>query len=238
MALMALIPLGVLAGILTTIAGLGGGILLQVALSLAVGPREALAITAPALLVGNLHRAFLYRASVDRAVARAFVAGALPGSLAGGLAAVVLPAWAMQALMVTMAGLAVARHFGWWRWRPSPAVMAPAAAGIGAISATSGGAGLLVSPLMLSAGLTGEGYVSTVAVGAVAMHLGRLAAYSAGGMVSARTLGLAGALTVAILAGNAIGARLRARIPAAAAPRIELGALGVATALALAGVAR
>lgn len=235
---MGLIPLGVLAGILTTIAGLGGGILLQVALSLALGPRDALAITAPALLVGNLHRALLYRASIDRGVARSFVLGALPGSVVGGLAAVVLPAWVMQGLLVTMAALAVSRHFGWWRWRPPAAVMTPVAAGIGAVSATSGGAGLLVSPLMLSAGLTGERYVSTVAVGAVAMHVGRFAAYSAGGMVSGRTLGLAAALTAAILVGNTLGARLRAHIPPAAAPRIELGVLGVATALALAGVAR
>jgi uncharacterized membrane protein YfcA len=235
---MGLIPLGILAGLLTTIAGLGGGILLQVALSLVVGPRLALAITAPALLVGNLHRAILYRAHVDRAVARSFALGALPGSLVGGLAAVVLPAWAMQGLMVAMAALAVSRHFGWWRWKPSAAVMLPAAAGIGAVSATSGGAGLLVSPLMLSAGLTGERYVSTVAVCAVAMHVGRLAAYSAGGLVTARTLALAAALTAAILVGNTLGARLRGSIPAAMAPRIELGVLGVATTLALAGVAR
>jgi uncharacterized membrane protein YfcA len=235
---MGLIPLGILAGILTTIAGLGGGILLQVALSLVVGPRLALAITAPALLVGNLHRAILYRAHIDRAVARSFVIGALPGSVVGGLAAVVLPTWAMQGLMVAMAALAVSRHFGWWRWKPSAAVMVPAAAGIGAVSATSGGAGLLVSPLMLSAGLSGERYVSTVAVSAVAMHVGRFAAYSVGGLVSAHTLGLAAGLTVAILVGNTVGARLRTSISATLAPRIELGVLGVATALALAGVAR
>ena len=48
----------------------------------------------------------------------------------------------------------------------------------------------------------------------------------------------AAALTAAILVGNTLGARLRGHIPAAMAPRIELGVLGVATTLALAGVAR
>lgn len=235
---MGLIPLGILAGMLTTIAGLGGGILLQVALSLVVGPRVALAITAPALLVGNLHRAVLYRAHIDRNVARAFALGALPGSVVGGLAAVVLPAGVMHALMLGMAALAIARHLGWWRWEPSRAVLVPAAAGIGAVSATSGGAGLLVSPLMLSTGLSGERYVSTVAVAAVAMHAGRFVAYGLGGLVNGRSLALGAALTVAILLGNLLGARARARLSAATAPRLEVGVLCVATILAVAGVAR
>jgi hypothetical protein len=68
--------------------------------------------------------------------------------------------------------------------------------------------------------------------------VGRFAAYSVGGLVSAHTLGLAAGLTVAILVGNTVGARLRTSISATLAPRIELGVLGVATALALAGVAR
>lgn len=235
---MLFIPLGVLAGLLTTIAGLGGGILLQVALSLSLGPRVALAITAPALLIGNLHRAILYRAHIDRGVARSFVIGALPGSVVGGLAAVVMPVWAIHGLMLAMTSLAVARYAGLWRWRPSARVMVPAAAGIGGISATSGGAGLLVSPLMLSTGLTGEAYISTVAVSAVAMHTGRLLAYGAGGLVTARTLAYGAGLTVAILVGNTLGARARRVIPESAGPRLELAVLLVATALAVAGVAR
>ena len=48
--------LGVLAGALTTVAGLGGGMLLIYALAALGDPHVALAATAPALLVGNLHR--------------------------------------------------------------------------------------------------------------------------------------------------------------------------------------
>ncbi len=235
---MILALLGTLAGVLTTLAGLGGGILLQVALSLAVGPHRALAITAPALLVGNLHRALLYRAHIDRDVARDFVLGALPGSVVGGLAALALPVWAVHALMLAMVSLALLRRAGVWRWRPSRAVMLPAAAGIGAVSATSGGAGLLVSPLMLAAGLTGERYVSTVAVGAVAMHAGRLLAYGLGGMVTRETLAQGAVLTVAILVGNGIGARLRRHLDADAGARIEVAVLCVATVCAIAGVGR
>lgn len=235
---MLFVPLGILAGMLTTIAGLGGGILLQVALSLVLGPRVALAVTAPALLAGNLHRALHYRAHIDGSVARSFVLGALPGSLLGGTAAVMMPPAAMQALTLSMAALAVARHAGLWQWKPTATVLIPASAGIGMVSATSGGAGLLVSPLLLSTGLTGERYVSTTAVAAVSMHAGRLVAYGAGGLVSAQTLAYSAVLTAAILVGNVLGARARKHLSVSLAPRIELGVLWVATALSLAGVAR
>ena len=81
---MALVPvLGVLAGILTTVAGLGGGMVLMLALSLLTSPTVALAATAPALLAGNLHRSVMFRGQVDRRVATSFAAGAFPGALPG-----------------------------------------------------------------------------------------------------------------------------------------------------------
>src|SRR5262249_45454596 len=82
-----LLPLlGLIAGVLTTIAGTGGGIILALTMSLAMPPALALAVSAPALLLGNLHRAWVHRAEVDRRVAPAVAGGALLGSLAGGFA--------------------------------------------------------------------------------------------------------------------------------------------------------
>ena len=63
--------LGLLAGILTTIAGQGGGLMLLLACSSMLGPHAALAVTAPALLFGNLHRSILLRGHIDRSVAGA-----------------------------------------------------------------------------------------------------------------------------------------------------------------------
>src|SRR5690349_10895588 len=78
------VSLGLLAGALTTVAGLGGGMLLLLALATLGEPHEALAVTAPALLVGNLHRLWMGRRELDRETALPLVAGALPGALVGG----------------------------------------------------------------------------------------------------------------------------------------------------------
>ena len=56
-------------------------------LSLASSPLYAVAHTAPALLLANAHRAFLYRESLDRKVAGAFILGTVPAALVGSLVA-------------------------------------------------------------------------------------------------------------------------------------------------------
>ena len=232
-----LLPLGALAGVLTTVTGMGGGVLLLLALSLASGPAEALALTSPALLVGNLHRLALYRGDVDRRVASSLALGALPGSLLGGLVAVALPALAVQALLVLATALALTRALGLYDVRPSTAALVPAGFGVGAAAATTGSAGLLIGSLILASGLTGARYIATVAAVAVAMHLGRIVAYGAGGLVTTTTLLASAALALAILAGNTVGERVRRGLDARLATRLELGVLVTCMLLALAGLA-
>lgn len=237
MSLLVLLPLGLLAGCLTTLAGLGGGVLLVLALSLAHSPAEALAMTSPALLVGNLHRLALGRRDVDRPVARAFALGAVPGSALGGALAVTLPHALLQALLLVTTALALARAAGWLHFRPGAGALVPAGFGVGAIAATTGSGGLLVSPLLLATGLTGARYIATAAAAAVAIHVGRIAGYGAGGLVTRTTLVASLVLALAILLGNALGQHLRPTIPPRAGTRLELGVLLVCVALALAGLA-
>lgn len=231
-----LLVLGVLAGGLTTVAGLGGGVLLILALSLGTSPAEALAISSPALLVGNLHRLVVGRHEVDRWIARALALGALPGSALGGLLAVAVPTVVLEALLVLTTALALARTFGYLSFKPGARALLPAGFGIGVATATTGGGALMLSPLLLATGLTGARYVATAAAVAVAIHVGRLLGYGAGGLITRETLIAAAILAVAIIAGNALGQRLRRHIDAAAGARLELGVLLVCVALALAGL--
>lgn len=233
-----LIPLGLVSGVLTTIAGLGGGMLLVVILGAAVDPRFALAVTAPALLVGNSHRAWLFRQAIDRRLARSFVAGAVPGSLVGGFFAVAVPELVLHLATLAVTVLAIARVAGIVQWTPSTTQIVPASAGIAVVNATAGGAGVLISPLMMASGLRGEAYVATSAVVAVSMHVVRTVAYGVGGMITAETVAAAALVAVCLLAGNVLGKRLRAHLTEKANLRIEVGVLVVATLVALGGALR
>ena len=100
------VALGLFAGALTTVAGMGGGMCLTLALSFLFDPRSALAITSPALLIGNIHRVWLFRKDVRWDVTWRFALGALPGALIGAIAAASLPGSVLSWLILGAAGVA------------------------------------------------------------------------------------------------------------------------------------
>lgn len=230
-----LILLGVPAGVLTTLAGQGGGLFLLLACSALHGPREALALTAPALLFGNLHRAVLFRRALARDVARRIALGAVPGAIVGGLASAVVPPLVLNLLLVVMTGAALARAAGLVPSLPARALI-PAGAVVGALTGTSGGAGVLLSPLLLATGLGGAAFVGTSATVAVLTHAGRLLAYGSLGLLRLELALPVVALTAALFAGNAAGERLRRRLGERTTRALELGVLVVCAALSVAQV--
>ncbi len=225
---------GVAAGVITTVGGMGGGMTLLLVLSLIAGPRAALTWTAPALLLGNLHRVMRYRAAVDRRLARALVVGGFLGSVLGALVVVRLPEAALRLGVAAMAMVALGKRMGWLRWRIAPRHVGPATFVNGAVCATSGGAGLLTAPLLMAAGLAGDAWIATNSVGAVAMHLGRLTGYSLGGAVASTDLALAGGLALMITAGNEVGVWLRRRLSAGLRARFETGVMATLLCVSLA----
>lgn len=239
MELATLALLGLAAGVLTSLAGQGGGLFLLIACSALHGPRAALAMTAPALLLGNLHRAWIYRRSVDRPIAWRMALGGLPGALLGGLVAGTMPEGMFDVVLVGMTALAIAKALGWVRFTVPRSALAPAGFGIGAMTGTAGGAGVLLAPVLLSSGLSGATYVGTSSVVAVVTHLGRVAAYGSVGLFAssgARVGAAAVTLALAIFAGNSLAERIRPRISARVATRIEYVTLAICVALSVARI--
>jgi hypothetical protein len=234
---LALALLGVAAGALTTLAGQGGGLFLLLACSALVGPHAALAITAPALLLGNGHRAVLFRAALDRGVALRMIGGAVPGSFLGGLVAGVTPPAALHVLLVVVTALAIAKALGWVRFGVPRRALAPAGLLLGAMTGTAGGAGVLVAPILLSAGLRARPFIATTSAVAVATHAGRVVAYGWTGVLHRELLAATAVVTLAIFAGNVAGERVRARLSETTTTRLEYGVLVVCVTLAVLGVA-
>lgn len=229
--------LGCGAGVLTTVAGLGGGMVLLLALSVVLSPAQALTATAPALLVGNLHRLAMFRKDLQVSVASHFALGALPGAVLGGLCVAHVPEGVVRLAMLVLMMLAVFRAVGLLTFTPSARWLVPAGAGVGVVTAGGGGAGVLAAPLLLGAGLRGHAYVATGACCAVVMHAGRLLAYGASGLMNSSAWGCAAVLAVSIPIGNALGRYVRTHVTEVTMHRVEVGAMVLGTTLAVWGLA-
>lgn len=223
---------------LTTLAGQGGGLFLLLALGVLRDPHEALALSSPALLLGNLHRAVLCRRDVAWKTALGLVVGAAPAAVVGGMFAERIPAVAISVVLVLLTVFAISRRLGALTVRVPARAFPIAGAVVGFLTGTSGGAGVLVSPLLLSGGLTGRSFVGTAAVVACAIHIGRVASYATTGLLHVDQATAVACLTVAIFAGNALGDRLRRYFTERASTRFELGTLVVCVVVSLLGLAR
>lgn len=202
---------GLLAGALSTVTGMGGGISLVAVLSIVMGPHVALATTAPALLVGNIHRTTRHRHAIDRVVAKQFALGALPGALLGGFLSVAIPELALSVVLVLVTLLALGRSYGRFELTPRAGWVVPVAFGAGTVAATSG-AGVMVAPLLVAGGLTGEALVATASFIAIVLHVGRLAGYGLSGLLGGAALTTSVVLAVFLVSGNLLGERLRAHL--------------------------
>lgn len=246
-----LIPIGVVAGILTTVTGVGGGMVALSLLSLAMTPAAALAVSAAAFTIGNAHRLLLYARAVERRVVARFGLGLGSGALVGAALVPKVPAQVLRLALAAVAVASLARALRQrWQAARSAAVAAPlrppsplgggrlvaAGAVTGAIGAGAGGAGVLVAPLLLAAGLRRDAYVATVAACAIVLNGARVLGYALGGLYTAAMGPQVAVLALALVVGNLVGRAVRGRLPGELLDRIELAAPVVAIGLALAGL--
>lgn len=232
------IPLGVLAGMLTTVAGIGGGLVMTLVLAALWDPHAALAVTAPALLLGNVHRLGLFREHLDMTRSLRLAGPAALGALAGGLVTVALPDLALRGLLLAVTGLALVRERGWIRIPAGRAWTVGGGLLLGFVTATTGGGSLLLAPLLLTTGLRGAGFIATGAMIAASIHVARILAYGGTGLLGVDVLPLAVVLGIAVLLGNLGGRRLRPRLGDRACHRLTWVVLIGGLLLALLGLGR
>ncbi len=231
-----LVTLGILAGLITTLSGFGGGLVLVTALALLWDPLTALTLSSLALLFGNAQRVWLFRQQWDRELAVPIVLGAIPGALVGALLATKAPSWILQVAIVSMTLIALLRLLSPARVTLPTSVLGPGACGVGLLSATTGGGGFLLGPLLLSTGASGGRYIATGATAGTAIHLFRIAGYSTTGILDFALIHSVIAITIAILLGNILGRRIRREVGETRMRWLEYGAPVLCAALALAGL--
>lgn len=234
--LLGLLGAGVLAGGLTTVAGLGGGILLIAGLSVFWAPATVLAMTAPALFVGNASRVAILRREVDWSLVMRFGLTAGPTALIASYLAVLAPAGLLKAgiglfllafvlhALVKREPVAVRPLEG----RSRTLLAATAGAVSGTVSGLTGGAGFIATPFFHRVGLGPKELVATSAASMALVHLLKGVGFSLNLSLTPALVPAALALTVGVVAGNSLGSRLLDRLSERRFRQILLSALTLA----------
>jgi len=231
----ALAAIGVAAGFSTTISGVGGALIALAATSLLMPSRAALAVTSAALLIGSVHRVWIYRRDIAAGLALRLGGGIVAGALAGAPLVTRLPELALRVALVVVSALAIAAALAELVVRLSPRAMIASGFAIGVIGASAGGAALLIGPVLQAVGARGVRYIATCAAIAAIFNLARIAGYFTAGLYAPTMGGDVAMLAGACIVGNLLGAIVRRRISVRVTRGIELGAPVIALVLALVG---
>jgi uncharacterized protein len=210
--LVALIALG--ASTVSGITGFGGAVLMLPVLVYAYGLRDAVVVLTITQAVGNGSRAWFGRTDIDWSVAWRFIAGAIPSAILGSVAFAKLTVdWLSALLGIFLLLTVLYRHTRLNQARMPLNGFVPLGLVFGFLSAVLGSVGPFVAPWFLAYGLVKTAYVSTEALGALAMHLTKTVTYGNLSLLTGRTIVLGLALSPAMIAGSYLGKRLVGSMP-------------------------
>jgi uncharacterized membrane protein YfcA len=233
---------GLIAGLITTVAGIGGGITLVALLALVLDPREVVGLTAPVLAVGNFSRLAMFRDDLDAPASGWILAGGVPAALTGALLLPQLPARGLQigmaALLLSFVAFQLVRrrHERPPRSRPIAAgVGLPVGLALGGLSATVGGAGPVSAPYLHARMLRKGAFAATNALTNGTLHLIKTAVFAVTGLLTLAHLGAAGAAAVTVVIGNRLGKVVLERISEEVFVRLLLIGITIAAVRLLVG---
>ncbi len=211
----AALALALAAGTLSGISGFGAGLMMSAYLLPVLGARIAVPVLAVAMVPTNFGRIWAFRRGLSLRRALPVLAGVLPGSLFGATAFAALSG-PMADLVVgvflvvtvplrrALSGRAVMGH---------PAMLVAGGLVTGVLSGMTTGAGVLLIPLLLGAGLAGPALLATDAFVSGSMHVARCAGYAATGLLPLDLVILGLALGAATVPGSRLAAVIVEKLP-------------------------
>ncbi|MGH6948120.1 MAG: TSUP family transporter [Kiloniellales bacterium] len=164
LALVAVIAFGT--ALFHAVGGFAGGLLLAVCLAPVLGVKETIPVAAVAMVVSNSTRVWAFRRWIRWPVVVAIFSFALPGIVLGSILYINLPVhWVALVLgLFLIVTLGLRRVAAKRRISVGLNGLRAVAVPYGLLSGTVMGAGMMLGPFLLGAGISGETLIGTVAV--------------------------------------------------------------------------
>lgn len=178
-----------------SVGGFAGGLLLAICLAPILGVKETVPVTAAAMIVSNSARTWAFRKAVHWRVFLCIFAAALPGIVAGAVIYITLPVHVVALVLgiFLIVSVPLRRVMAAKEFRIRYRGLAVAGLPYGLVSGTTFGAGMMLAPFLLGAGLMGETLVATIAALGFGLNLTKSVVFGLSPLLDA-TLAAKGAL--------------------------------------------
>ena len=168
-----------------SVSGFAGALLLSVCLAPLLGVKAVVPVVAVAMIISNSNRLFLFRQAIDWAVYRAIMITALPGIILGAVIYIYLPVAAIAIILGVFLILSIPlrRTLKKRNFKVGLRGLSIVGSGYGLISGTVFGAGMILGPFLLGAGVVGEGLVGMIAALGLTLNLTKSLVFGIGDLL-------------------------------------------------------
>lgn len=193
-----------IAGTCGGMTGFGGGLLLPPVLAPILGVQNVVPVLSFAMLITNLHRLWLYRHGLNRKLTFAVLVTMIPAVTVGMAIYMSLQRDTIAIVLGTflIISIPIGRFLQRRQMRLDRLGLAVAGGCIGVISGTTPGAGMLMVPVLLGAGLVGPAFLATDASISVSVNLTKAIVFGGLGNLPMGLLLAAGLVGLCTVPGN------------------------------------
>lgn len=162
-----------IAGTCSGMSGIGGGLLLPPVLAPILGVQHVVPVLSFSMLMTNAHRLWLYRQHANLKMIGSVLVTTVPAVVLGTSIYLALPPDTIAIVLGSflLLSIPVGRFFARRKLALGPLGLSVAGGFYGVVSGTTPGAGVLIVPLLLGAGLVGEAFLATDASISIAVNL-------------------------------------------------------------------
>lgn len=201
---------GLAAGILSSAAGLGGGLALVAIVSIGLTPHDAVALTAPVIAFGAVDRSWMFRHDLDVPVLGWLLVGALPLTLLASFVMTDIPAGVLRLVMGGLLFSFIGYQLLLVRRGARPlSIPLPAFAVVGmlngGLAATVGGGGPVTAAFLHGRGLRRGRFVGTASVCTGSVNVLKTAVFATTGVLTLSLLPATAAAAISMPVGNRLG---------------------------------
>ncbi|MEP0940879.1 MAG: sulfite exporter TauE/SafE family protein [Rhizobiaceae bacterium] len=193
--------------VLHSVGGFAGALMLAITLAPLLGVKETVPVVATAMMISHASRAWLFKNAVDWGAFRMLLLFGLPFIVLGVLFYVELSDQAVALFLgaFLLISMPLRRYLSGRQIAVPRKAIAFVAVPYGFLSGTSFGAGMILAPFMLGAGIVGEALLATIAVSGVMLNVTKTIAFGISPLLTTELALLGVILGVCTIPGHAVG---------------------------------